>query len=81
MDASEQVGNIACIRKGELRNDHQMQLWVIGASAGYRFELRNAYAPGGMMIRHCVLESSSQSKDRETAIAEGNAAFDQALQA
>ncbi len=80
------VCNLICGKRATLGlvrvsngDNHQMQLWIFGSAAGYRYEVRNAFVPGGKMVRSCVLDSGSSQAKRKIALRDGNASMDRLL--
>jgi hypothetical protein len=58
-------GNFGLIDKADGTNAHQLQLWFHRVQNGFSFQVRNAYMPGGKLVRSCVLESGSNADETE----------------
>ncbi len=58
-------GNFGLIDKADGTNAHQLQLWFSRVATGFAFEVRNAYMPGGKLVKSCVLDSGSNADETE----------------
>jgi hypothetical protein len=58
-------GSFGLIDKADGTNAHQLQLWFLRIPTGYSFEVRNAYMPGGKLVKSCVLDSGSHTDETE----------------
>lgn len=65
-----------CLDKVDYGNVHQLQFWLHGFEHGYKWEVRNAYVPGGKFVRSCELASGFNPEDYAEARRLGQAEFD-----
>jgi len=72
---AQQSKAFGLIDKADGGNAHQLQLWFEAAAGGWRWTVRNAFMPGGKMVRSCVLDSGTDA-DEDTARRLGQESFD-----
>lgn len=58
-------GSFGLIDKADGTDAHQLQLWFSRVATGFAFETRNAFLPGGKLVKSCVLESGLHADETE----------------